>query len=76
MRFREFQGGLQIPVSLEEDALIRKIEESDNVIEKEKLDEREIELARKMVSRGCLNRYIKEKKTYYVVNKLDDVWRS
>ena len=76
MRFKEFRGGIQIPVSLEENALIKKIEKSNDVIETEKLDERELELARKMVSRGCLNRYRKDEKTYYVVNKLDDVWRD
>jgi hypothetical protein len=77
MRFREFQGGIQMPVSLEEEALIKKIDDSkEGITEKDELDERELELARKMVSRGLLNRFRTNEKTFYMVNKLEDVWRS
>jgi hypothetical protein len=77
MRFREFQGGIQMPVSLEEEALIKKIDDSkEGITEKDNLDERELELARKMVSRGLLNRVRTNEKTFYMVNKLEDVWRS
>jgi hypothetical protein len=77
MRFREFQGGIQMPVSLEEEALIKKIDDSkEGITEKNDLDERELELARKMVSRGLLNRFRTNEKTFYMVNSLEDVWRS
>jgi hypothetical protein len=76
MRFREFQGGIQMPVSLEEEALIKKIDDSQGITEKDKLNERELELARKMVSRGLLNRFRTNEKTFYVVNGLEDLWRS
>lgn len=54
MRFMEFGTGLLMPVSNEEQVLIRRIQESDSQLERSKLDEREAELAFKLVSRGVI----------------------
>jgi hypothetical protein len=76
MRFREIRGGIQIPVSSEEQDLIDLIESQEgNVIKRKELDERQREVARKMVSRGVLERTQRDGSLYYVVSKLDDLWR-
>ena len=76
MRFHEIRGGLQIPVSSEEQDLIDLIESQEgNFIEKKDLDERQQEVARKMVSRGVLDRAKRDGSLYFVVSKLDDLWR-
>ena len=76
MRFREIRGGLQIPVSIEEQDLIDLIESQEgNFIKRQELDERQREVARKMVSRGVLERTQRDGSLYYVVSKLDDLWR-
>ena len=67
MRFMEFAGKYLMAVSLDEAELIDKITEEGS-LEKDKLDAREQELARKMVSNGKLNRYKKNSKTYFLVN--------
>lgn len=76
MRFREIRGGIQIPVSSEEQGLIDLIESQEgNFIKRSELDERQREVARKMVSRGVLERTQRDGSLYYVVSKLDDLWR-
>jgi hypothetical protein len=76
MRFREIQGGLQVPVSNEEQDLIDLIEDQEGAfIKRKELDERQREMARKMVSRGVLDRTQRDGSLYYVVSKLDDLWR-
>lgn len=76
MRFREIRGGIQIPVSLEEQGLIDLIESKEGeFIKRSELDERQKELARKMVSRGVLDRTKRDGSLFYVVSKLDDIWR-
>lgn len=76
MRFREIRGGLQIPVSNEEQGLIELIESREGqIVKRSELDERQKELARKMVSRGVLDRAQRDGSLYYVVSKLDDLWR-
>lgn len=76
MRFREIRGGIQIPVSLEEQDLIDLIESKEGeFIQRKELDERQQELARKMVSRGVLERTQRDGSLFYVVSKLDDIWR-
>lgn len=76
MRFREIRGGIQIPVSLEEQGLIDLIESKEGeFIQRKELDERQQELARKMVSRGVLERTQRDGSLFYVVSKLDDIWR-
>jgi hypothetical protein len=76
MRFREIRGGIQMPVSLEEQALIDLIESQEGeFVQRSELDERQKEVARKMVSRGVLDRTQRDGSLYYVVSKLDDLWR-
>jgi len=76
MRFREIRGGIQIPVSIEEQGLIDLIESQEgNFVKRSELDERQREVARKMVSRGVLDRTQRDGSLYYVVSKLDDLWR-
>lgn len=75
MRFREIRGGLMMPVSNEEQELIDLIESSNGMIKRNDLGERQRELARKMVSRGLLNRIRHDGSLFYVLNDLEDIWR-
>ena len=75
MRFREIRGGLLVPVSNEEQSIIDTIESSDGMVLRKSLDERQRELARKMVSRGLLNRIKHDGEIHYVLNDLEDLWR-
>jgi hypothetical protein len=76
MRFLEIRGGIQIPVSGEEQDLIDLIESQEGqFIKRQDLDERQRELARKMVSRGILERAQREGSLFYVVSGLEDLWR-
>jgi hypothetical protein len=64
-----------IPVSIEEQEIMDLIESQEGqFIRRKELDERQREVARKMVSRGVLDRTQREGSLYYVVNKLDDLW--
>lgn len=77
MRFREFNGGLRMPVSLEEQALLDKIDETEShMIDRTKLSEREQEVARKMVSRGLLARRKVDETVNYIINNPKDLWRD
>ena len=77
MRYRDIRGGFSVPVSNEEHELLERIEATEGKqIPREELDEREQELARKMVSRGTLNRFRRDDSTVYVINDLDDIWRD
>jgi hypothetical protein len=76
MRFREIRGGIQVPVSNEEQELLERIEKSSSTLRKD-LNERERELARLMVSRGVLNRVRdSEQQVRYLINDLEDLWRN
>lgn len=76
MRFREVRGGIQIPVSNEEQELIDLIESQEGqIIKRKTLGERHRELARKMVSRGVLDRVQQDGSIYYITSCLDDIWR-
>jgi hypothetical protein len=75
MRFIEIASGLPTAVSNEELELVRKIREAHK-IERSKLDEREQELARRLVSRGILNRLTQEGHSVYEFNGLEEVWRD
>ena len=76
MRFHEILGGLQIPVSGEEQGLIDLIEsKEEKIIKRSELDERQQEVARKMVSRGILERAMQDGSLFYVVSHPEDIWR-
>ena len=55
MRFHEIKSGIRLPASNEETDLIEKVKENNYVLN-EDLDQREQELARKLTSRGLLER--------------------
>jgi hypothetical protein len=74
MRFFEIASGLPVPVSEEEQQLLDLITEHQK-IPGTALDERQLELARLMVSRGLLNRLIESNCVYYCANGLLDLWR-
>lgn len=74
MRFFEISSGLQVPVSEEEQELLNLVIERKRIAGKS-LDERQLELARLMVSRGLLNRLIEDNKVSYEANGLPDLWR-
>lgn len=76
MRFREIRGGIRIAISMEEETLLERIGQSVSVLRGD-LTEREQEVARKLVSRGALDRVRDdEDRVHYVVNELDDLWRD
>jgi len=76
MRFREIRGGIQVSVSNEEQEMVDLIEsQEDKTIKRSELDERQKEVARKMVSRGVLERTQHDGSLFYIVSKLDDLWR-
>jgi hypothetical protein len=54
MRFYEITSGVRMPVSIEEQEILDKAGESG--VKKSELDERDQEVARRMVTRGLLNR--------------------
>lgn len=69
MRFLDFMGGLRYPISNEETKILDKIsEKSFSPIND--LNEREIEIAKKMVTRGLLSRVKHHGQSGYIVNKL------
>ena len=74
MRFRDISG-IRMPVSNEEDALVMKIEESDDSISRDDLNYREREVARKLVSRGVLHRFSKDETLFYELNSSKDTDR-
>jgi hypothetical protein len=54
MRYFEITSGVRMPISSEEQDILDKVGESS--LNKSDLDERDQEVARKMVTRGLLNR--------------------
>lgn len=76
MRYIEIKGGIQLPLSNEERKLYEQIEEA-KVVQAEELEERDAELARKMMSRGALLMIENEDETIaYAVNRLEEMWRE
>lgn len=76
MRFYEIKGGIHIPLSNEELILVGYLEEKPS-LSSEELDERGLELARLLVSRGVLNRIENDDNTVeFTLNKLEDIWRD
>lgn len=68
MRYYEISSGLSQPVFNEESELIDKIIENKSLAN-DKLNIREQELARKLVSRGLLERKIIDEELFYVFNE-------
>ena len=74
MKIIDVLGGIRIPLSEEESKLVSKVRETGKVLKKS-LNERERELARRLVNRGVFLRKVEEKLTMYAVNELEDLWR-
>lgn len=72
MRYHEICGGLRVAASIFEQELLDSF---DDFILDETLDEWEQELARKMVSKGLLNRVTEGDRIKYVKNKLEPMTR-
>jgi hypothetical protein len=72
MRYFEIAGGFRLDISEEEQMILDSA--LDGILE-ESLDERGIEMACKMLSRGLLNRLLKDGKIYYVQNGLPNIER-
>ena len=72
MRFFEISSGFRVPVDQEEQSILDKAGED---LFDSTLDEREQEVARKMVSRGLLTRHKGKKGTFYRANNAADLWR-
>ena len=69
MRFYEFNN-IQIPLNNDEIAIFDKIDKSPHgLLQSETLSENEIELARKMVTRGVLLRHHSDESTQYSRNR-------
>jgi hypothetical protein len=68
MRFYEIFGNIQMPANLEEQALIERIKDSSGELARKNMSEREVELARMMVSRGLLKRHRIEEDVVYKLN--------
>jgi hypothetical protein len=69
MRFEEFSNGIQIPINNEEIRIIDSIKKSiTGGLDARNLSDGDCELARKMVSRGLLNRKKINGDTHYFVN--------
>lgn len=73
MRYFEIEGGFRMHINEEERELLDAAKE--NLLADEQLDERQQEVARKMVSRGLLIRHESDDKLYYAPNGLPDIWR-
>jgi hypothetical protein len=74
MRYQEIASGLRIAVSCEEQELLDK--KKEKAFSKKGLDERELELARLMVSKGILDQYLHDQQVYYHVSSANDIWRN
>lgn len=61
------------PISIEESMVVDKINGNIDPLPTDQLDEREQELARKMVSRGVLARVKMEGKIHLLVNRLQEL---
>ena len=72
MRYFEIAGGFRLNISEEEKTLLDKAKEG---LLGEELDERDNEVAHKMLSRGLLNRHSEDGKIYYTPNSLPDIGR-
>jgi hypothetical protein len=75
MKYRDVIGGHQIYISNEEEHLISKIE-NGGFSDKNTLSDREKEVARKLVSRGVINRHQNDNGIIYVVNSEQELIRD
>lgn len=72
MRWAEVAAGYRMPVSQEEQSILDRAKEG---VTEGELDERDQEVARKMVSRGLLRTQRKDKSVVYRPDDASDIWR-
>ncbi len=70
MRWHEIGGGIRIPLSQEERDILKKVKSNGD------LDERDEEVARRMVSRGVLRFGKKDGKETFEPDETGDLWRN
>ena len=73
MRYREIAGGYRLVLSDEEQEMLDHIADDPALA---KMDERQQEVARKMVSRGLLRQCKTTAGLIYKVNSTEDIWRD
>jgi hypothetical protein len=76
MRFLEVVGGLMVPISNEELLVAERVRGHDGPYPRQQLDEREQELARRLVHRGVLDRTFIEGRMCYIYNDVEYVERD
>jgi hypothetical protein len=77
MRYFEISSGLRLPVCAEERDLLDYIgNQTGGVAHASSMNERQNELARRMVSRGLLNYRKRNEQVCYQISSVDDIWRS
>lgn len=72
MRYFEIMNGIRVPISQEEQDVLDKAKAT---VSARDLNEREREIARRMVSRGVLNRIDDGEKVYFEPNDMSRIWR-
>ena len=72
MRYFEIAGGFRIEISEEEQEIL---DAAETEVLAEDLDERGLELASKMISRGLLIMQTTDDKISFIQNKLQTLWR-
>lgn len=65
-------NGIRVPISQEEQDVLDKAKAT---VSARDLNEREREIARRMVSRGVLNRIDDGEKVYFEPNDMSRIWR-
>lgn len=75
MKFIDLSSGLRTHISNEEDSLIRKIRETNNIALKKEMTEREAQCASELCKRGVLTRTKVKGKIHYVADDSHDIWR-
>lgn len=73
MRYFEITSGVRIPVSSEEQAILDKI---DGHVKKADLDERDQEIARRMTTRGVINRSRDDDKNIIYTKNKEKIGRT
>lgn len=76
MKFIEVNGGWLQPISNEENIILERVRGYDGPLPKNLLDQREKELARNLVNRGLLTRFMHEGMLCFAVNDLEELWES
>lgn len=65
MKIVEFMGGIQLPITNEESDILTKFQDTEVIIEKSSLTEREQVIANQLVNKGVLIRRNQDGKIHY-----------